>query len=315
MKLKNFFFIVLAGLMFFASCNDDDDIEIVDFGTAPLASIVPSGTIEVVTEDQVRYHVVIFGALVTSTIIETETAVTIVDVAFPLIPNSGPELRAYANAIGKPINVIITHAHQDHYGNMDQFGDVPVYAETANATVLAADANFTGLYNGPVIALTGTHEIGGLELNFENISNTEGEENGYLTIPSHKAFFPGDLIFNRSHAYIREYTPLDATDELDIWLGGLNSMKTSYGDYKHIFMGHNGRRSDVGTAIDENISYLTDAQGLIKGTKELTAGGFATSVAEVVDELNLLYPNYGSGGLFLALPEAFFPGDPGAVWF
>lgn len=312
-----FSLIAVLGLLLFSSCGDDDESNpMVDFGPAPSVSIT-DGTIEVITEDIVRYHTLIFGELVTAVIIESETGVTLVDVAFSFANflDAGTELRAYADAIGKPINVIITHAHQDHYGNIPNFADVPIYAETKNAAALLADPIFMGLFSGTVNAVSGTLEIGGMDFMFDNLSNTETSENGYVYIPEHKSVFPGDLVFNRSHAFIREYTPLDDTDELEIWIAGLNNMKSDFSSYKHIFMGHNGRRTDLANVFDENIAYLTDAHGLIKGTKALTTGGFATSVQEVVDELELLYPNYKPGGLYLALPDGFFPGDPGATWF
>lgn len=91
-------------------------------------------------------------------------------------------------------------------------------------------------------------------------------------------------------------------------------MKNNFSDYNHIFVGHNGSRSDVGTVINENISYLQNAQGIIKGTQNIFGGGTATTQQDVIDELQVLYPNYKEGGLFLSLPNAFFPGDPGADW-
>lgn len=316
MNQLNFQLLALVGLLFFASCNDDDVSPVVDFGTPPSVSIT-SGTVEVVTEDLIRYHTIILGELVTAVAVESETGVTFIDVAFSFanFPDAGTELRAYADAIGKPINVIITHAHQDHYGNISNFADATIYAETKNAAALLADPTFMSLFNGTVNAISGTQEIGGIDFMFGNFSNTETSENGYVYIPESKSLFPGDLVFNLSHAFIREYTPLDDIDELEIWIAGLNEMQTNFSSYNHIFMGHNGRRTDISEVFDENIAYLTDARGLIKETKELTAGGFATSVQEVVDELLLLYPSYKPGGLYLALPDGFFPGDPGAIWF
>ncbi|MFK8164694.1 MAG: MBL fold metallo-hydrolase [Lewinella sp.] len=307
---------LLTSLLFFASCSDDDDIKVIEFGIAPTTTIT-NGTVEVTTEDEIRYHTIILGELVTAVIVESETDVTLIDVAFSFanFPDAGTELRAYADAIAKPIHVIITHAHQDHYGNIGNFADVPVYVETNTTSELEADPIFTGLFSGDLISVSGIQRIGGLDFMFDNLSNTETAENGYISIPEHKSIFPGDLVFNKSHAFIREYTPLDQTDELEIWIAGLNEMKSEFDDYSHIFMGHNGRRTDIAQVFDENIAYLTDARGLIKGTKELTTGGLATSVQEVVDELILLYPNYKPGGLYLALPDGFFPGDPGAMWF
>ncbi len=316
MRKINLSIFFLASLLFFASCREDDDIKVVEFGTAPTTTIT-NGTVEVITEDHIRYHTIILGELVTAVMVESETDVTLIDVAFSFgnFLDAGTELRAYADAIAKPINVIITHAHQDHYGNIGNFADVPIYVENNTTSELEADSIFAGLFSGDLISISGIQAIGGLDFMFDNLSNTETAENGYISIPEYKSVFVGDLVFNNSHAFIREYTPLDGTDELEIWIAGLNEMKSEFEDYNHIFMGHNGRRTDIAQVFDENITYLTDARGLIKRTKELAAGGFAASVQEVVDELILLYPNHKPGGLFLALPDSFFPGDPGAMWF
>lgn len=309
----------LLGLLSLSACSSDDDDAkpIVEFGNAPSSSMITNGTVEVITEDTIRYHVLIFGDLVTSTIVETEIGSVIVDVAFAFdpFPNSGTELRAYADAIGKPIDVVITHAHRDHYGNIANFADVNVYAETANAAELLADAIFTGMFSGAVNAISGGTQLAGIDMVFDNVSNTETSENGYISIPSEKSLFLGDLIFNQSHAFIRDYTPLDDIDELDLWIAGLNDIKSDFGNYSRVFIGHNGYRTDVDVTLDENIAYLADSQALIKGTKALTDGGFATSVQEVTNELSRLYPDYKNGGLLLALPDGMFPGDPGAVWF
>ncbi|MFK7889772.1 MAG: MBL fold metallo-hydrolase [Granulosicoccus sp.] len=253
----------------------------------------------------------------TSTIVESETGAIIVDVSFELTEasTSSTELREYVDALNKPVSVIITHAHRDHYGNIGSFADTNVYAETKNAAALLIDPGYNGLFSGSVNPITGSTEIAGLDVVFDNVSNTEARENGFIDIPSTKALFLGDLIFNRSHGFIREYTPLDDIDELDIWIAALTDAKTRFADYNYVFIGHTGYRSDVSVVLDENIDYLRVSQGLIKGTKELSAGGIATSVQDVTDELTLLYPDYKPGGLRLALPNGFFPGDPGANWF
>lgn len=317
MKHNKILFFALLGLFVFSSCDkdDDDNPTSIDFGTAPSSSIIATGSIEVITENTVRYHTVNFaGGNYTSTIVETEIGIVIVDLG-PTILNTGTELRAYADAVNKTISVIITHDHADHYGNIASFTDVPVYTESSSATALMADAGFSDVYTDPINGVNSSQTIAGIEFMFDKVNNAETGINSYTYIPSLKALFSGDLAYNKAHLYIREYTPLDATDELDNWMAGLNSLKSSYGNYDHIFMGHGGTRTDVSVVIDESIAYLSDARGLIKGTKELTGGGFAGSVEEVVHELELLYPNYLEGGLDLALPDAFFPGDPGANWF
>ncbi len=215
----------------------------------------------------------------------------------------------------KPGAVIITHNHGDHYGGAGNFTDLTFYAESTVADQLNNTPDFTGLYSKDVTGVTGTQTIGGLAFTFGKVSNAETGENGYVYNEEHKAVFAGDLVYNLTHLYLREYTPNSGDDEIDNWVAGLNVLKTNFSEYKHLFVGHNGTRTDVSVAIDENINYLRDAQGLIKGTKTITGGGTASTQQDVVDELQVLYPNHKVGGLFLSLPEAFFPGDPGADWF
>ncbi|RLD54042.1 MAG: hypothetical protein DRJ05_15380, partial [Bacteroidetes bacterium] len=295
--------------------NENPPSTTVDFGTPPSAGIVTTGTVEVITEDNVRYHVIVAVNVCTVTIVETETDVVMIDLGPAFIQNFGTQIKAYADDIGKPISVIITHAHGDHFGNIDKFESSVVYAETSVVSELAANTTFAGLYTGEVTAVESSLTIGGLVFSFDKVSNAETNENAYIYLAAEKALFAEDLIYNQAHNYIREYTPLTAPDELTNWLNGLNELKTQFGGYSHVFVGHNGTRSDISTVIDENIAYLSDAQGLIKGTKQLTAGGFASTNQQVVDELASLYPDYVISALNLSLPDAFYPGDPGADWF
>ena len=316
LNMKFLFLAIFASTLFLSCDKDDDDpqTEVVEFGTAPSSSLITTGTVEVITENTVRYHTFDFAAApYTVTIVETEDNSVVVDLG--PAPDFAVELRAYFDAINKPGSVIITHNHGDHYGGAGNFTDVDFYAENVVADQLDNTADFTALYANTVIGVSGSEVIGDLTFKFDKVSNAETGENGYIYNEEHKALFAGDLIYNLTHPYLREYTPKDNVDEIDNWIAGLNVLKSNYSDYKHIFVGHNGSRSDVGTVIGENIEYLMDAQGLIKGSKSLSEGGSATTQQQVIDELQLLYPNYKVGGLFLSLPEAFFPGDPGANWF
>ncbi len=309
----------LASLTIFSACEEDDEdqtqsVEVVDFGTAPSNTLITTGTVDVITENTARYHTINFdSAPYTVTIVETKNAVVIVDLGpAPVFAN---ELESYVDEINKPGSVIITHNHGDHYGGAVNFTDWDFYAEAAVANQLNNTADFTNLYPNDVIAVTGSQTIGDLEFTFSKVSNAETGENGYFFNEELKIVFPGDLIYNLTHIYLREYTPKDSEDEIDNWVAGLNILKSEFSNYKHLFVGHNGSRSDVENVIDENIDYLQTAQTIIKGNQQLTAGGTATTQQEVIDELQLLYPNYKEGGLLLSLPDAFFPGDPGADWF
>jgi glyoxylase-like metal-dependent hydrolase (beta-lactamase superfamily II) len=313
-KLK--FLALILTIVTIASCSNDDSNTptVIDFGTAPASAIITTGSVNVITENTVRYHTINFAAApYTVTIIETENNIVLVDLGST--PVFAAELENYVDAINKPGAVIITHNHGDHYGGAGNFADLVFYAESTVATQLNNTADFTSLHPNAVIGVTGSKLIGDLTFTFAKVTNAETGENGYFYNEEHKALFSGDLVYNQSHPYLREYTPNAGEDEIDNWVAGLNTLKTNFTNYNHLFVGHNGSRTDVGTAIDENIAYLQKAKGLIKGTQTLTAGGTAATNQEVIDELELLYPNYLEGGLFLSLPNAFFPGDTGADWF
>lgn len=323
MKIKFLSVLALSATLLLNSC-DTDEIDAVSFSPAPAASLIKGGEVQVVTDNNARYHVLNFGGRWTSTIVESEKEITLVDVGIndpggaiitADITKSGEEIRAYANAINKPMTIIITHPHVDHFINLDKFRDITVYAETKNAAALNKDATFKQVYGKDAIAVSGSRLIGGFEFHFGNVSGTEAEENGYVYIPSEKSVFTGDLTAVNRHSFIRQYTPLDNIDELTIWINALREMKTKFSDYKYVFVGHVGYDSNVSSNFDKTIAYLNDAQGLIKGTKNLRSGVKAKSNKEVVDELIALYPSYGDGGVLFSLPNAFFPGDPGAIWF
>jgi len=303
-------------LPFAPACDSNPEVKTYAFAEAPSADLVPSGAVEVITEADVRYHVVTaFGF--TMTIIESETGAVILDVGpkADYLPTIGAELTAYVDAIGKPYSVIISHAHPDHYGNVDQFNSVDVYAESVVVEELGKNDDFNAAYTGTLKGVDRSAEIYGLTYNFDRVSQAETAENAYIYLESHKALFAEDLVYNRTHSYIREYTPRDDVDELDNWKAGLSELKSTFGDYQHVFVGHGGHRADVAATIDENLSYLSDAQGLILGSKTLTDGTTATTNQQVVDEIARLYPDYDEGALSLSLPDAYYEGDPGAIWF
>lgn len=313
----NFWLIAILATTLIVSCTNDDEssqTEVVVFETAPSSAIITTGSVNVITENTVRYHTIDFTqAPYTVTIIETENEVVIVDLG--PAPVFAVELKTYLDVINKTGSVIITHNHGDHYGGAVNFTDLDFYAESTIANQLNNTSDFTDIYPNNVIGVSGTQTIGDLTFSFGKVSNAETGENGYFYNEEHKILFSGDLVYNLSHPYLREYTPNDTNDEIDNWIAGLNVLKTNFSAYNHLFVGHNGSRSDIEVVIDENIDYLQNAQGIINGTQTITGGGIATTHQQVIDELELLYPNYLEAGLFLSLPDAFFPGDPGADWF
>jgi len=315
----NVFFVGILMSILFVSCSKDEENDqpittVIEFGEAPSAALITTGVVNVITENTVRYHTFDFAAApYTVTVVETENNVVIVDLG--PAPDFAVELEAYVDAIDKPGAIIITHNHGDHYGGAGNFSDLELFAESTVANQLNNSSEFTDLYGGNAVGVSGTQVIGDLTFTFDKVSNAETGENGYVYNEEHRVVFSGDLIYNLTHPYLREYTPNDGVDEVDNWVAGLNILKANFSDYNHLFVGHNGSRSDVGMVIEENINYLQTAQSIIKGTQSLSGGIMAGTQQQVVDELLQLYPSYKEGGLLLSLPDAFFPGDPGASWF
>ena len=321
--LSSFFVVAMAVSL--SACDDDDHNHdndhnhSISFGTAPASSLINDGTVTVLTKSDARYHVIDLAGGYTSTLVETEDGVVMVDTGRDVTPGEGSDaaadLRAYADAIGKSIAVIITHDHSDHFSNLTSFTDVGVYAQSTIATALMADTGFTDVYSTAVIGVESSQEIAGLDYHFNSVDEAETTENGYITVPAIEALFAGDLAYNQSHNYIREYTPKDDTDELSNWIAGLNTLKTNYSGYNNIFVGHGGYSNNVVEVLEQNIDYLTNAQALIKGTQMLPDNTAATTNQQVTDELTRLFPDYAPGALKFALPGSFGENDPGADWF
>lgn len=339
MKINKYILLVLALVaIFVVSCGDDDDKNsntntVVEFEEAPSFSESfkeANNSVTLITEETVRYHVAnIIDGIFTVTMIETATDLIFIDVGpdselisfLPILDEAGGELRAYANAIGKPLSIIMTHEHFDHWGGMASFQDVPVYAHSDVAPLLMASEGFTSRYGSTnVNAVSSSLELGGLTFTFDTIQNSETGENSYIYIENLQAVFVADLVYNRAHNYIREYTPLDGTDEIQNWLDGLAVLNEKFGTYAHIFCGHGGTTTDIPEVIRLNEEYLTIARNLINGSRPLTNGDIASTNNEVVDELLSLYPIddepfYKVSGSGFARPDALFPGDTGATWF
>lgn len=204
LNLKFLFLAILASTLFL-SCDKEDDLqnEFVEFATAPSSSLITTGTVNVITENEVRYHTFDFAAApYTVTIVETEENAILVDLG--PAPDFAVELKAYFDAINKAGAVIITHNHGDHYGGAGSFEDLDFYAESEVADQLTNTTDFTDLYSKNVNGVSGSQIIGDLTFDFDKVSNAETGENGYVYNEAHKALFAGDLIYNLTHPYLRE---------------------------------------------------------------------------------------------------------------
>ena len=288
----------------------------VQFATPPHQSIVNNGDVKVITGDHFRFHVLKDSGAYTATIVESAAGSVLIDTGTGKNPAFGKNINTYLTSIGKPVSVIITHDHSDHYGNLNAImGIQSIYAQTSVAKSLNQNKKFQKLTNIKVTDIQGSANLYGLIYDFHTIDHAEADHNSYIAIDSAKGLFVGDLLYVDAYNYIREYTPLDETDELDNWISAIKHLKQKYADYDYVFVGHNGFSEDIQMLVDKNVHYLSTAQALIKGTQKLSTNKAATSVVEVVNEMKRRFPNYKGKGLGFALPGSFWPEDPGAKWF
>lgn len=215
------------------------------------------------------------GELVNSVIIETPQKLVVVD-TMNLKPYAR-ELRAYADALGKPIDcVLITHAHPDHWFGLEYFTDVPTMAfPETRADITAKGDFFLGAHRGfhgkqaaevipaqttvPAQDLQeGTITVDGVPLVLTKVRDAEYGVMLAVEIPSIKALVAQDLVYNKTYLFIGEKT---AKGEycFDGWVAALRAMKAK--GFETVIPGH----GDPGgpELLDENIGYLEEVKQMV----------------------------------------------------
>lgn len=133
--------------------------------------------------------------------IEEEEGLTLVDAA---LPNSAKPILQAAQQIGKPIKrIVLTHAHGDHIGALDQLKDqlqVPVYISARDSRLLAGDTSLDPSEPQSPIR-------GGIPKNIKTKADVllqDGEQIGSLTAFSTPGHTPGSMSFldQRTNAII-----------------------------------------------------------------------------------------------------------------
>lgn len=224
---------------------------------------------------------------VTSHILETRGALVVVDAQF-LLPEAR-KVRAYADALGKPINrVILTHSHADHWLGSEAFADRPIFAPTFTRDFLRAnganvarmvDASTTGetSVNVPVPRNTITpteNTIDGLKLRYRLVNNLEDDQNLVILLPEAGVVIAQDLVYNGMHA-------VTAENHLPNWIKTLQEFKVLPG-YDTVLAGHG--RPGGPELYDGAINYLRVAQRTI--TSDPTRRTY-------VQTMRSAFPTYG----------------------
>jgi glyoxylase-like metal-dependent hydrolase (beta-lactamase superfamily II) len=180
-------------------------------------------------------------------IVELDNALVIVDAT--LAVSSAKELRAKADAIGKPIQaVLLTHGHPDHYVGLASFGDVPRYA-SAGALAFAhredrAKAAIAKQLFGPdfpdervfpdkIVKDGDTVTVDGVTFTFTDLGPAESDSDGMWSFEADGVLhaFTGDVVAYECHCFFRDGHTTD-------WLKALDRLESEFPAGGKMYIGH-----------------------------------------------------------------------------
>ncbi len=196
------------------------------------------------------------GAVVTTQIVETETALHVLDTQF--LQPFAIEARAYADSLGKPIaKVMLSHWHPDHLLGVSQYADVPFVTTEA---VRNDCETFREIYGArkeafgdatplrlPETGLTtGRFDWDGAAVEIGQIADTEVEHHLTFYFPDAGLMIAQDLMYHDVHAY-------PAAKSRQKWIAALREIQGRDG-LRLIGCGH-GHPASV-AAVQDAIAYL-----------------------------------------------------------
>lgn len=164
------------------------------------------------------------GAMVTSHVIETANGLVVVDGQF--VAPAALELKRYVESIGKPVRrLIVSHQHPDHWFGLHHFSKKPVHAgpvtakflrESGAKLVAERKADSSAPEVGGVVA-EGSETVGGVELRFRHVLNTEAPEILTVEVPAAGAVIVQDIVYNKVHAVVSR--------QIDNWIAVINDLE------------------------------------------------------------------------------------------
>ena len=180
-------------------------------------------------------------------IVELEHAVVIVDATLAL--SSAGELRAKAEALGKPLQaVLLTHGHPDHYVGLAKFPDLPRYssagalafayredkAKAAVAKYLFGD-DFPDerVFPDHIVKDGETLTFDGVTFTFTDYGPAESDSDGIWSFVKDGVThaFVGDIVANRAHCFFRD-------GHTATWLRAVDRLEAAISDDTPLYIGH-----------------------------------------------------------------------------
>lgn len=180
-------------------------------------------------------------------IVETDEAVVVVDTTLAI--SSAQQLRAQAEATGKPIaGVLVTHGHPDHYTGLVAFADVPKFAsqgcidfaheeDEVKAAVakqyLGDDYPDVRIFPDEVVKDGQVVTLGGVDFLFNDYGPGESDADGTWTFTADGVthVFLGDLVAQNCHSFFRD-------GHAHEWLRILDRLRTDLPPDAQLYLGH-----------------------------------------------------------------------------
>lgn len=244
----------------------------------------------------IRFHSYIApeaSVAVTSHIIETNNSLIVIDAQF--LQTFAGEFKAYTDSLGKPVEqLILSHAHPDHFLGANQFegipfvststiaADVQAYFDAGNLEQLATNVGESEVPSEPRVPegelTAGELTIDGVTLTLEVVNNAEAPEHLLVKVPDAGVMVLQDLVYNNIHFF-------PGQDRAN-WIVVLEELRETFDGYDTIFPGH-GLPTTKGE-FDSAIHYLTFADELATSSN---------SAETVITTLQEEFPGYEGNGL------------------
>jgi glyoxylase-like metal-dependent hydrolase (beta-lactamase superfamily II) len=220
----------------------------------------------------VRYVSEESGFAVNSWLVFTATGLVVVDTQFTV--SEADRLSQAIAKTGRPLRaILITHPHPDHFNGVCrllEIARVPVYGTRAtidgiHATAEAKRAQWKPKYGADypdrtcepnsVVPSNAPIRIDGMVFQFQDFGPGEAGDETIIVVPTLKAAFVGDLIYQNVHPWLAE-------GRSELWLKQLDRLESAIPPDFTIYPGHGAASGTV--AIGAQRHYIVEFRNAAK---------------------------------------------------